>query len=599
MLRKNVASQVVGAQMVSATDGSAFTGSVTCSVTGDGGTQAPGSVGSGACTHEGNGFHTYAPAQAETNYNHVAFTFTGTGAIPVTVQVYTASFNPTDTVRLGLTALPNAAAEASGGLYTRGTGAGQIDQPANGTINVRTTHIGGTSQTGRDLGASVLLSPGTGTGQISLSSGAVTVGTNNDKTGYGLADGAITSAKFAAGAITASVIATDAIDADALASDAIAEINATVDTAISDAALATASALSTVDGNVDAIKAVTDVLPDAGALTSIASDATDAKTAAEATEAYFDALTEDDGGTPRYTSNALEQGPGGGSAPTASEIADAVWDEDLTEHTTTDSAGDILGNVATGTPPSAATIADAVWDEARADHVSAGTFGQGLASVQGNVTGSVGSVTGNVGGNVTGSIGSLATQAKADVNAEVDAALADYDAPTKAELDSAVSPLATSAELAKVPKSDGTATWNATAAAQIQSEAADALTAYDPPTRAEATSDANSILAAVGDVPTNAELATALASADDAVLAAIAALHNLSAAAVNAEVDQAIADAALATASALSTAQSDLTAIKNKTDSLTFTQTGQVDANVQRINDVPIVGDGSGTPFGV
>lgn len=88
-MKKNTASQVVGAQMVSASDGSAFTGSVTCYVTGDGGTQAAGSVGFGACTHEGNGFHTYAPAQAETNYDHVAFTFTGTGAIPATVQVYT------------------------------------------------------------------------------------------------------------------------------------------------------------------------------------------------------------------------------------------------------------------------------------------------------------------------------------------------------------------------------------------------------------------------------------------------------------------------------------------------------------------------------
>lgn len=87
-MKKNVAGQVVGAEMVSATDGSAFTGSVTARVTGDGGTQATGSVGSGACTHEGNGFHTYTPAQAETNYDHIAFTFTGTGAVPVTVQVY-------------------------------------------------------------------------------------------------------------------------------------------------------------------------------------------------------------------------------------------------------------------------------------------------------------------------------------------------------------------------------------------------------------------------------------------------------------------------------------------------------------------------------
>jgi hypothetical protein len=40
-----------------------------------------------------------------------------------------------DGVRAGLTALPNANAEAAGGLYTRGSGAGQINQPANGMID--------------------------------------------------------------------------------------------------------------------------------------------------------------------------------------------------------------------------------------------------------------------------------------------------------------------------------------------------------------------------------------------------------------------------------------------------------------------------------
>lgn len=88
-MKKNVASQKIGAQLVSASDGSAFTGSVTVAVTGDAGTQATGSVGSGACTHEGNGYHTYSPAQAETNYDLIAFTFTGSGAVPVTVQVFT------------------------------------------------------------------------------------------------------------------------------------------------------------------------------------------------------------------------------------------------------------------------------------------------------------------------------------------------------------------------------------------------------------------------------------------------------------------------------------------------------------------------------
>lgn len=103
-MQKNVAGQKIGVQMVSASDGSAFTGSVTVYVTGDAGTQAIGSVGSGVCTHEGNGYHSYAPAQAETNFDLIAFTFLGSGAVPVTVQVYTA-INP-------VTAVPTAAAIA-------------------------------------------------------------------------------------------------------------------------------------------------------------------------------------------------------------------------------------------------------------------------------------------------------------------------------------------------------------------------------------------------------------------------------------------------------------------------------------------------------
>lgn len=88
-MKKNVAGQHVGIQMTTAADGTDFTGAVTVHVTGDAGTQATGSVGSGACTHEGNGYHTYAPAQGETNYDMVAFTFTGTGAITATREIYT------------------------------------------------------------------------------------------------------------------------------------------------------------------------------------------------------------------------------------------------------------------------------------------------------------------------------------------------------------------------------------------------------------------------------------------------------------------------------------------------------------------------------
>lgn len=53
--------------------------------------------------------------------------------------------NLNDSVRAGLTALPNAAAEAAGGLYTRGTGAGQINQAANGQVDANAVAISGGS----------------------------------------------------------------------------------------------------------------------------------------------------------------------------------------------------------------------------------------------------------------------------------------------------------------------------------------------------------------------------------------------------------------------------------------------------------------------
>jgi len=86
-VKKNVASQSIGAEMITAADGTAFTGTVSVLVTVDNGTQTAG--GGTAPAHEGNGYHSYTPTQAETNGDHIAFTFNGTGAIPATIQVYT------------------------------------------------------------------------------------------------------------------------------------------------------------------------------------------------------------------------------------------------------------------------------------------------------------------------------------------------------------------------------------------------------------------------------------------------------------------------------------------------------------------------------
>lgn len=66
---------------------------------------------------------------------------------------------------------------------------------------------------------------------------------------------------------------------------------------------------------------------------------------------------------------------GGGSAPTASQIADAVWDEALSGHVTAGTAGKALGDA-----PAASAVADAVWDEAIAGHAAAGSTGAALAT---------------------------------------------------------------------------------------------------------------------------------------------------------------------------------------------------------------------------
>jgi hypothetical protein len=129
----------------------------------------------GGFLHIGNGYYRLdlPDAACASGAAGVLVHGTVTGMVVIGCYIQLVAYDPFDTVRLGLTALPNAAAEAAGGLYTRGSGAGQINQPANGRIDANTIAVSGTTQTARDLGASVLISSGTGTGQLDVTSGVV------------------------------------------------------------------------------------------------------------------------------------------------------------------------------------------------------------------------------------------------------------------------------------------------------------------------------------------------------------------------------------------------------------------------------------------
>lgn len=352
-MKKNTAGQVVVAQLASKTDGSAVTtGPTSVYLSGDGGLQTLLTTGSPEAQHLGNGVWAHYPSAAQTNFDHVAFTFINSNAVPVTVQVWTSFPQTGDSyARIG-PEIGSPSATLTRDLFDLlaavANNFARLGAPANASIAA-------------DIAAVKNVLP------AALSGGRMDCAVN----------------AMANNVITAAVIATDAIDADALAADAVTEIQS---------GLATASALSTVETNVitigtyvdtevGAIKAKTDNLPsDPASASTIAASFTTVNTKLDTIDDYVDTEV----GAVKAVTDKLN---------TTLESIGSPNDYVFTAAA--------LSQAPTSSAPSAAVIADAVWDEARAGHVGAGTFGEGVASVQGAVTGAVGSVTGSV-GSVTG-----------------------------------------------------------------------------------------------------------------------------------------------------------------------------------------------------
>ncbi len=261
---------------------------------------------------------------------------------------------------------------------------------------------------------------------------------------------------MASGVLTATAIAADAITAAKVAADVTTELQS---------GLATASALATVAGYLD---------------TEIASILSDTTTIKGTTDKLDDTL-EDDAGTFRFTTNALEQAPTGGSAPSAADIADAVWEEAITDHS--------------GTSGSTAEALNA-----------AGSAGDPwTTSLPGSYTGSqAGKILADVlvdtGTTLQGELDGIQADTE-DIQARLPAAL------VSGRIDASVGAMAANVLTA------------ASVAADVTTELQSGL----------ATASAVSTLqTSVDDIPTNAELSAAIAAGDDATLAAIAALNNLS-----------------------------------------------------------------------
>lgn len=359
-MRKNTSGQVIGAQMISASDGSAFTGSVTVYVTGDGGTQAVGGVGSGACAHEGNGFHTYAPSQSETNFDHVAFTFTGTGAIPTTIQIYTNHPQTGDAfARLGAPAGASVSADIA--AVQSDTDDIQTRLPAalvSGRMDVSVGAMAADVITSSALAASAVTEIQTGLSTLSAAdvSGAVW---DAATASYGTAGsyGALVETNLDATVSSRSTLTAAQVNAEADAALADVGLTTTVTGRI-DAAISTRLASASYAAPLDAAGVRSAVgLASANLDTQLSAidDFIDTEVGAVKTVTdKLDTAMELDGSVYRFTVNALEQAPVGGGGGSTDWTADertairAVLGIPTSGTTPTDPSAGILDTIRDG-----------------------------------------------------------------------------------------------------------------------------------------------------------------------------------------------------------------------------------------------------------
>lgn len=96
---------------------------------------------SGSVTEIANGWYQVAGNATDSNtLGPLILHATGTNADPVDMLYEVVAYDPQDTVRLGLTALPNAASGSAGAIVTAGTGTGQLSVTSGG-INVVNANV--------------------------------------------------------------------------------------------------------------------------------------------------------------------------------------------------------------------------------------------------------------------------------------------------------------------------------------------------------------------------------------------------------------------------------------------------------------------------
>src|SRR3990172_2146362 len=161
------------------------------------------------------------------------------------------AYDPHDSVRIGITSLPNAGAATSGGLPTVGTGANQISPDGSGNVSADIREWVG-------VPPSALVSGRVDTtvGAMQTSVVTATAIATDAITATKIATDAITAAKIADGAIDAATFAAGAINAAAIAADAITDAKVASDVTIASVTGAVGSVTGAV-GSVTGLTAAT------------------------------------------------------------------------------------------------------------------------------------------------------------------------------------------------------------------------------------------------------------------------------------------------------------------------------------------------------
>jgi hypothetical protein len=216
MIRRNVAGQVIYLPQLTTTDGTPITSSATLTVAKDG-TEA---ASDGDLAHVSNGVWKYTPTQAETDAAIVGLILTGTNAVPVVLNLVTTAAD-TSAVALGANTVTPTNLSAAQVRTELATELARIDV----AISTRSA--------------------------FNAASDTVTVGTNNDKTGY-----ALTQA-------FPSNFASLGINSDGHISRVVLVDTTTANTDMrgTDNALLASSYTAPANGDIAAIKAKTDNLP--------------------------------------------------------------------------------------------------------------------------------------------------------------------------------------------------------------------------------------------------------------------------------------------------------------------------------------------------